>query len=423
MCTLRITRKGGLYRVLHADSFALLQNVLGEAFGLPLRRFESPAADLTGMDQGLRSQMEGAEALYDQLRREAEQLRFGEIVLLRDTFLTSTVLLRAEGTGEAFYTLGPFREAPLEPADYRRIRKLNALDEGSLERLRFWVQFVPVNVSRSAALAVAKQLLLAAHGVEETGVRERDLAADPLPLPRVVIREDQSDQARRVEQIYDHEERLLACIRAGKEEKALEEARYFLLTNMDQRLEDRLLSQRGLMYSVNTLFRKAAQAAGVHPLLCDRVSRQMARRLSLCGTRQQLTELYFDMIRRYCRLCRENAAAGYSLGVQKILQYIQVNLTQELSAEIIGRAVNFSPGYVCRRFRAEVGMGLREYIARRRVQMACGLLRHSCLTVRQIAAYVGVTDWNYFTKLFKAEMGCTPSEYRLQNRPADAPGL
>lgn len=405
-----------MYTVLNRDTFVLLQNVLGEGFGLPLHRFESPRADLAEIDLGLRSQMTDSQALYGQLRSLAQQLRFGEILLLRDSFLASTVLLRADGGTEEFYSIGPFLGMPLEEKDYRRIQKRNAMDAASMEQLRFWMQFVPVNISRSTALAVAKNILLAAHGIEDARVREWDLAQEAVALPAVFPREDQSAQARRVEEIYAHEERLLACIQAGDEEKAVEEARYFLRTNMDQRLEDRLLSQRGLLYSVNTLFRKAAQAAGVHPLLCDQISRQLARRLSLCGARPQLTELYFEMIRQYCRLCRENAAAGYSLSVQKILQYIQLNLTQELSAESIGAAVNFSPGYVCRRFRAEVGVGLKEYIAGRRVKLACRLLRRSCLTVRQVAAYVGIPDWNYFTKIFKREMGCTPSEYRQQNR-------
>ena len=51
---------------------------------------------------------------------------------------------------------------------------------------------------------------------------------------------------------------------------------------------------------------KAAQSTGIHPLFCDEISRQFAKRLALCSSRQQLTNMYFEMIREYCRLCSEN---------------------------------------------------------------------------------------------------------------------
>lgn len=34
------------------------------------------------------------------------------------------------------------------------------------------------------------------------------------------------------------------------------------------------------------------------------------------------------------------------------------------------------------------------------------------MTVREISSYVGIPDWNYFTKVFRKEKGCTPSQYR-----------
>ena len=34
------------------------------------------------------------------------------------------------------------------------------------------------------------------------------------------------------------------------------------------------------------------------------------------------------------------------------------------------------------------------------------------MSIQDIAAYVGFYDNNYFTKLFKREMGITPTDYR-----------
>ena len=63
-----------------------------------------------------------------------------------------------------------------------------------------------------------------------------------------------------------------------------------------------------------------------------------------------------------------------------------------------------------------MGVSLVGYIAARRVQTACQLLEKTTMTVREIASYVGIPDWNYFTKVFRKEKGCTPSQYRKQAR-------
>lgn len=402
--------------MLNNASFALLHNILGEAFGLSLHRFDSSESDLTELDLGLRVQMQDSDMLYARLRELARGLEFGEIILVRDTLLIDIVLLRADPDGRAFYSIGPFRWLPMEDADYFKVQTSNGLDMAAMETLRVLMQRVPVSISRTVALAVAKNILLTTHGISNPVVRELDLAEDAVSPPPIVPREDINARAKRVADIYAHEERLLSFVREGNEARAVEEAQFFMLTNMDQRLSDRLFAQRSLMYSVNTLFRKAAQSIGIHPLFCDEISRQFAKRLELCSSRQQLTNMYFEMIREYCRLCSEKSTAGYSENIRKVMQYIQLNLGQELNPETVGAAVSFSPGYVSRLFKEEVGMPLSAFITARRVEAACTLLKRSELTVREISAYVGIADWNYFTKVFKKQMGCTPSEYRRGGR-------
>ena len=57
-------------------------------------------------------------------------------------------------------------------------------------------------------------------------------------------------------------------------------------------------------------------------------------------------------------------------------------------------------------------MGISEHIRRMRVKVACDLLRNTEDRVSDIATEVGISDYNYFTKVFKKAMGVTPREYR-----------
>lgn len=120
------------------------------------------------------------------------------------------------------------------------------------------------------------------------------------------------------------------------------------------------------------------------------------------------------MIHEYCALCRLQSTRGYSPNIQRVMQYIRINLNQTLTPETIAQGVNFSPGYISRRFKEEVGVSLGSYIASRRVEVACQLLEKTTMTVREISCYVGIPDWNYFTKVFRKEKHCTPSQYRKQ---------
>jgi hypothetical protein len=58
------------------------------------------------------------------------------------------------------------------------------------------------------------------------------------------------------------------------------------------------------------------------------------------------------------------------------------------------------------------GVTLTEYIRNKRLHHAAHLLRTTNLQVQTIATHCGITDLQYFSKLFKKETGKTPKEYR-----------
>ncbi len=400
--------------MLNQAAFTLLRNVLWEGWGLPLRYFPDPEGDLTELDLGIRAQMREADPLYDRLRSVAAGLTFGKILLLRDSFHLDTILLRAAPKGKGFYSIGPFRRQPPDEAEIRQIAVECGLGQAQSEGIGALFRRVPVNISRALGLSVARNLLLSAHGIQDPEVQEQTVE-QRADLPDLTPLEDSNDRARRVQEIYRHEGQLLAYIAEGNEAKALEEVQYFIHTGIDQRLKNRLFSRRSLAYTVNTLFRKAAEGVGVHPLFLDEISERFARQLELCTTHQQIEDINTQMVHEYCDLCRRQATRGYSPNIQKVMQYIQINLSQPLSLETIARGVSFSQGYLSRQFKKEVGMSLGEYLTTRRIETACRLLEKTSMTVREIAGYVGIPDWNYFTKVFRRQKGCTPSQYRKQN--------
>lgn len=403
--------------MLNQQMFDFLQNTLADSRNLMLCYFESPDADIQSIDIGIRSQLVRADMLYNQMRPLLRSLKFGEIAVIRDPLLMSSVIFKSDPDNDGLYSIGPFRSLPYENNDYAKIQVANGLTLIKSEDLKHILRDVPCNILRIEVLAIAKNMLFMMHDVTEPEIKDINLEhINDFSFPIVPL-EDINTRAKIVEELYAHEEKLMKYIEDGNAEKAFCEAQFFVRSNMDQRIPNRLMSHRSLLFSSNTLYRKAAQNAGIHPIYLDEISQRFAKILATCTTHQQLDNVYHDMIIEYCALCRTHSTQQYSPNMRKIIHFISLNLSEDITLNSIAEAVNFSPSYISRKFKEEVGLTLPKYVSDQRIKVAKNLLETTSMSVREISLYIGIPDWNYFTKLFKKNIGVTPSEYKKSIYP------
>ena len=95
-----------------------------------------------------------------------------------------------------------------------------------------------------------------------------------------------------------------------------------------------------------------------------------------------------------------------------MLNFISRHFDEPLTVDIIARAVHCSVSYVNHTFKRRSGMSVSAYINLLRVSRAKELLRETTRPVGEIAYSVGFNDANYFSGVFKREVGMTPVEYR-----------
>jgi len=98
--------------------------------------------------------------------------------------------------------------------------------------------------------------------------------------------------------------------------------------------------------------------------------------------------------------------------IQKVLDYIEDNLTQSHSPEELSRVAALSPFYFQRLFTRLVKRPVGEYIKMRRLARACEILEDKNKRILDIALEYGFNSHEYFTKTFKGAFGITPEEYR-----------
>ena len=96
----------------------------------------------------------------------------------------------------------------------------------------------------------------------------------------------------------------------------------------------------------------------------------------------------------------------------QISQYVNEHLDGDLSADALSDALRISRSKLNRLAQGCYGMSLQSYIGKLRIDKAMNLLENTDLLISQIAAEVGIPDYNYFTKVFRSHHGCTPRAYR-----------
>jgi AraC family transcriptional regulator of arabinose operon len=78
----------------------------------------------------------------------------------------------------------------------------------------------------------------------------------------------------------------------------------------------------------------------------------------------------------------------------------------------IARAVNLSTGRLAHLFKSEVGVSPQRYLMNIRLEKATELLEIGGLSVKEIAAEIGIASVSRFCRSFKSRYGVTPNEYR-----------
>ena len=96
---------------------------------------------------------------------------------------------------------------------------------------------------------------------------------------------------------------------------------------------------------------------------------------------------------------------------QKVNIHIEENYNKKISLDTIATTLSISKTKLCN-IALKQETTINEMIRTRRLKEAKSLLANTHYSISEISLRVGVVDYNYFTKIFKAYTGLTPREYR-----------
>lgn len=217
-----------------------------------------------------------------------------------------------------------------------------------------------------------------------------------------------------LEERYHIEDELLDAISHGNLSKALSVSDTMGTIRFAPRTDNELRNQKNLMITFNSLMRRSAYVAGVHPFYIDAVSSNYATLIEQCRTVDEIRDITPYMVRSYCDLVEKRSMSSYSEPVRKILVTIDASLIGDLSLKRFANDLFLNTSYLSTLFKKEVGMTLTDYVNKNRIAYAKKLLKSTTLPVQDVAIKSGISDIHYFTRLFRRETGMSPREWRNQ---------
>lgn len=107
-----------------------------------------------------------------------------------------------------------------------------------------------------------------------------------------------------------------------------------------------------------------------------------------------------------------------SSGVQKVLNFIDINFRENPSLEKAAKMASYTPSYFSHLFRQNTGSTYTEYLTNKKINYACALIHIDNISLSEVAASSGFTSFKNFNYAFKSVMGKTPAQYReeLKNK-------
>jgi AraC-like DNA-binding protein len=104
--------------------------------------------------------------------------------------------------------------------------------------------------------------------------------------------------------------------------------------------------------------------------------------------------------------------------VNSVIEHLKENVMGRVSIDEICHRTNYARSYVFRQFKAVTGKSIMAYFTELKIKEAKRLLRHTEMTVTEIASALSFDTPNYFTKTFKRISGTTPMAYRRTKKAA-----
>ena len=142
---------------------------------------------------------------------------------------------------------------------------------------------------------------------------------------------------------------------------------------------------------------------------------QLEQDRNSCSSYAQILQdaIALHLLKKYSVSTAATKNDGYEKKLQVVVDYIEHNLAEKLTLDIIAEQANISKYYLCRLFTRYLDISPRQHIIKRRVAKAKQLLKYErSMQIVDVAYNCGFASHSHFNRQFNKSVGKSPKAYR-----------
>lgn len=133
--------------------------------------------------------------------------------------------------------------------------------------------------------------------------------------------------------------------------------------------------------------------------------------VELQKNKQDLEKLAYQMVGHFRDLVQEQRAMHYSVPVARAIRYIHEHLYEPCRVRDIAAAIQRNPNYFSAIFKKEVGMPPSQYLLHRKVEEAKVLYLQFHYSISELSEMLGFCNPAHFSSEFKKVEGVSPKQF------------
>ena len=215
----------------------------------------------------------------------------------------------------------------------------------------------------------------------------------------------------------DQEQALLRMVRKGDTAALKEWINHAPAIRGGVLAKEQLRQKKNTFIVAVTLVSRAAIRGGMDVEDAFSHSDSYIQQCELLSFPSDILNLQYRMVLDYTeRVERLHLGKHPSKLTVDVANYIQRHMSEPITTEKIAKELFLNRSYLSRKFKEKTGETLTDFILKEKTEEAKRLLRYSDKPLTAISSYLGFSSASHFSRVFKAYVGSTPSEYREKHQ-------
>lgn len=393
------------------EYYPIIRQISLDAFKTEALLFSYPYNGLDRIDMGFRKMVWGTyTTAFPSFSEKSNGVSYQILIVDSSLGFTNIVIFLREGNHPDFLCFGPFRTEEISVPIINRIMKENHIPSKHFSYIENFYMGLPV-IDMEDFLTTMRHLISNfVPGVADCPIHHMDYSSEKHEFNPSDSRIEQFN-ADYAEECAMRVSEMLSTISAGNTTQAPEKMKS-LIDFVGTLTTGSVVQIKKELHGINNLIVSRLLESSIHPSYVFQLAQTFDIMIVQTSSKSQLRHLPFEMARKYSMLAKNYAYDEYSHLIRSVVNHINQHIDGDLSLSHLAETFDKNPSYLSNAFKKEVGETLTNYINNQRIQAAVRLFNTTPLSVSEVAGNVGISDFGYFSKLFKKYVGTSPREYK-----------